>query len=306
MYRLTAAFAAIGVCAGFVVAVRATHASRVWPDRRPIGAIFLASYSAASPANPRGWFTSQTLDVVGSGGPERFRRAMLDYADRSIPVLKNTHAQGMIVWDIEGEEFPQKTSYIGDPRLLPRLAPEADAVADEFFGRFRRAGLAVGLTIRPQQLFFDAAGNAAQREAPDYERLLIEKIDYARARWGATLFYIDSNAGPRWPSEAFRLRKVAGLRPQVLLIPEHSDVLYYGFSAPYERMQTGAAATSWAVHLLYPKAFKILVIGSTGDRETVLKEALRAGDVPLFPAWGENGKASMLARLIASPGPNPQ
>ena len=99
-----------------------------WVDRRPIGALFLASDFHASPVNPRGWFNNPSLDVRGNEGAGRFRQAMLDYADRSIAILKRTGARGMIVWDLEGEAFPHKITYVGDPRLLPRLAPEADLV----------------------------------------------------------------------------------------------------------------------------------------------------------------------------------
>ncbi len=156
--------------------------------------------------------TIRGLDVRGPEGIERFRHAALAYAARSIAILKQTGSQGMIVWDLEGEQYPHKTTYIGDPRALGRLAPEADAVADEFFALFRAAGLRVGVTIRPQEFV-----SGAQHDVADYDATLLRKLDYARGRWGATLFYIDSNGGPLWPAEAFRLRKLARLRPGVLL-----------------------------------------------------------------------------------------
>ena len=40
--------------------------------------------------------------------------------------------QGIIVWDLEGQEFIHPTTYIGDPRALGAgYAPEMNAIADE-------------------------------------------------------------------------------------------------------------------------------------------------------------------------------
>lgn len=290
--------AASCLCIGFGV-FWAVRPSLNWTDRRPIGALFLASTAHVSTVNPRGWFNNPGFDVRGSEGALRFRKAMLEYADRSIAILKRTGSQGMIVWDLEGEEFPHKITYIGDPRLLPRLAPEAESVADEFFSRFRRAGLAVGLTIRPQQLTFDTNGRPRQEDVGDYERLLIEKIDYARRRWGATLFYIDSNRGPFWPLEVFRLRRIAQQRPQILLIPEHHDFLYYGFSAPYGLMQNDDVPTGRAIHWLYPNAFQVLVVaGQKADDAAV---AYQGGDILLFQGWFDTNNSRLVESLAGHP-----
>jgi hypothetical protein len=268
-----------------------------WRDRRPIGALFLADHTHASETNPRGWFNEPRLDVHGPDGMARFRQALIGYADRSIAILRRTGAQGMIVWDLEGEEFPHKTTYIGDPRFLDRLAPEMALAADDFFSRFRNAGFRVGLTIRPQEFLLDAAGRARQAEVGDYDRLLIEKIDYARSRWGATLFYIDSNGGPRWPTEVVRLRRVAQRRPDVLLIPEHHDALYYGFSAPYGSMQQGVGPTARAIRVLWPNAFQVLAVPDSRRDDGAIGAAYRNGDVVLFPAWFDGPAARVIERM---------
>jgi hypothetical protein len=298
--RLCAAVSALCFCA-VLIEFWAARPCLNWPDRRPIGALFLASNFHSSAVNPRGWFNSPGLDVRGNAGAERFRKAVLDYADRSIVILKRTGSQGMIVWDLEGEEFPHKVTYIGDPRLMARLAPEMEPVVDEFFARFRRAGLAIGVTIRPQQLSFAAGAEPRQDDVLDYERLLIEKIDYARQRWGATLFYIDSNGGPRWPGEAVRLRHLALQRPDVLLIPEHHDVFYYAFGAPYGSMQRGASATGWAVRWLYPDAFQVLAVADSKASEGDLAAAYRGGDILLFPAWFNNPASRVVESFSGFP-----
>jgi hypothetical protein len=270
-----------------------------WPDRRPIGALFLSDHTHTSATNPRGWFNEPRLDVRGPEGIVRFRQALLAYADRSIAILRRTGAQGMIVWDLEGQEFPHKTTYIGDPRLLSRLAPEADAAADDFFRRFRDAGLRVGVTVRPQELLLDTAGNARQRDIADYDRILLEKIDYARVRWGATLFYIDSNGGPLWQAEVVRLRRLARRRPDVLLIPEHHDALYYAFSAPYSSMQKGAGPTTRLIRFLFPNSFQVLALPDTGGAAGI-RAAYGNGDVLLFPAW-YNAPATRLVERLPRP-----
>jgi hypothetical protein len=300
-YRVAAMAMSVCLCIFFGVFWTARPILH-WADRRPIGALFLASHFHASRSNPRGWFNDPSLDVGGNEGTERFRKAMLACADRSITILKRTGSQGMIVWDLEGEEFPHKITYIGDPRLLPRLAPEAEPIVDEFFGRFRKAGLAVGVAIRPQQMSFDPEGSPRQENGGDYERRLIDKIDYAQRRWGATLFYIDSNGGPLWPAEVFHLRRIARQRPKFLLIPEHVDILYYGFSAPYGTMQHGDKPTGRAIHWFYPDGFQVLAIAESKASDTELATAYRAGDILLFPAWFDNPASRFIENIASHPG----
>jgi hypothetical protein len=254
-----------------------------WPDRRPIGVLFLASNYYASAKNPRGWFNDASLDVTGPGGQQRFQKALMDYTDRSIINLERIGAQGVIVWDLEGEEYPFKTSFIGDPRLLGRLAPEMEPAADEFFAKLRKAGLKVGLTIRPQQIIFEH-GMPRQTAVLDIKRTLLEKIDYARKRWGVTIFYIDSNDGIWRPDEVFQLRWLAGQRPDILLIPEHHYLPYWGFSAPYVSLRKGDHdLTAKLARKLFPKSFQALDISDASTNE--IAAAWQKGDIFLFRAW---------------------
>jgi len=257
-----------------------------WPDRRPIGSLFLASTAHVSAKNPRGWFNQPGLDVAGPGGQQRFCEALLAYADSSISVLRSAGAQGAVAWDLEGEQYPHKTTYIGDPRLISRLAPETDGCVDEFFRRFQRAGLRTGVTIRPQRIVFGQDATPRQTTVWNYPALLLEKIDYARSRWGATLFYLDSNGGIRWPFEAFQLRRVAAARPEILLIPEYQHGLYYAFSAPYDEVRRGDSGTPAFIRYFYPGAFKTLNIADARlpDR-AVIRSARQKGDILIFPGW---------------------
>ena len=271
-----------------------------WDDRRPVGVLFLASNYHASVTNPRGWFNDPGLNFTGPDGVQRFRTALLDYTDRSLANLKRTGAQGVIVWDLEGEQFPHKTSFIGDPRALDRLAPEMAVAADEFFARLRAAGLRVGVTIRPQKLVVDEFGQPSQTFGFNLESILLEKIDYARKRWGATLFYVDSNDGLWRPDELWQLRRVARQRPDILLIPEHHGLPYAAFSAPYSSLRKGAPATTgnWS-RKFFPGSFQALDSSDCAADWAEITAAQSNGDILLFRAWIWSPECDLLEALAA-------
>ena len=276
-----------------------------WPDRRPIGILFLASNFHASATNPRGWFNDPNLDITGPDGPQHFRQALFAYTDRSLAILKRTRAQGVIVWDLEGEQFPHKITFIGDPRLLDRLAPEMMPVVDEFFTRLRNAGLKVGLTVRPQQLILDS-GLPRQTQVVNLKQSLLQKIDYARNRWGATLFYVDSNGGIRRPDEVWQLSRLAAQRPDILLIPEHHYLPYWSFSAPYVPLSQGnsAGTANWA-RRLFPGSFQALDISNT-DRDGInVAAAWRKGDILMFRAWFWNRDCELVEDFTSDQPPAP-
>jgi len=147
------------------------------------------------PTNPRGWLNEKTLDVTTDAGRAVFKKKLMEFADRSVKVLKDVGAQGAIVWDIEGDEMPHAITYIGDPRVLPEMAPEMNAVADEFFQRFRDAGLRTGICIRPSRVVPDPGGKhryTHRNMGLDHVQEMSEKIALAQKRWGCTLFYMDT------------------------------------------------------------------------------------------------------------------
>jgi hypothetical protein len=263
-----------------------------WPDRRPIGVLFLASNFHSSATNPRGWFNDPGLNVVGTNGVENFRKALIAYADRSLEILKRTGAQGVIVWDLEGEQYPHKISFIGDPRLVDRLAPEMAPVVDEFFARLRNAGLRVGVTVRPQQLEFGRHG-PNQAGVLNIKQSLLKKIDFARTRWGATLFYVDSNGGIRRPDEVLQMRSLAAQRPDILLIPEHDYLPYAAFSAPYISMRTENPSAGWT-RKLFPGSFQAIDISDSANNLAQIEAARSRGDILLFRAWTPTPEVRLL------------
>lgn len=125
-----------------------------WPDRRPIMAWFIADYGKRSPTNTRGYLQQPNLDVSNIAN---FKTQVMNQAQHILTMIKARpiQPQGLLIWDLEGQEFIQPTTYMGDPRVFSKgYAPEMDAVADQLFALFKSNGYKVGVTLRPQQLQF--------------------------------------------------------------------------------------------------------------------------------------------------------
>lgn len=269
-----------------------------WQDRRPIASLILGTTAAGWLMNPRGWLLDPGIDALTASGIRNLRRRILDWADNSIAIMRRMNAQGMVTWDIEGEQYPQPTTYIGDPRLFAKLAPEMSDIADAYFEKFRKAGFRVGVCIRPQQLVMEG-GKARQAAAADPAALMIAKINYAKQRWGATLFYVDSNGEPNNPMPPEIFARVAAAEPDVLLIPEHETLGYYGSTAPYNELRLGRASSPPLVRELYPNAFSVINIadGNIDANLSQLTQAVAHGDILLFRGWypdPNNAKARAL------------
>jgi hypothetical protein len=259
-----------------------------WKDRRPVGTVFLASSGHNSPTNPRGWLQDPKLNVTTEEGKAEFRSRLLRVADSTVAILRDMNAQGMITWDIEGQEHP-KATYAGDPRLFATMAPEMAQVADEYFQKFRNAGFRVGVCIRPQEIVFDTAHrNVYERDVPNPGELLMQKIAWAKQRWGATLFYVDSNGEPSRPLDADILQRIAATFPDVLLVPEHKNVRYYAFAAPYFSLaHQGIASTPGPVKAVYSNAFSFIntADGQINKRRDDLIGATKQGDILMYRSW---------------------
>lgn len=280
-----------------------------WFDRRPIGQLVLATSAAGYQSNPRGWLLDPTIDTTTPAGLNAFRARILAWADESVAILTRLGAQGMVTWDIEGEQHPHPVTYLCDPRVIAQAAPEMDAIADEYFHKFTDAGLRVGVCVRPQTLILNGQ-SASQEESPDPGRVLIEKIAYAKARWGATLFYIDSNGDPSLPLDPVIIQRVAAAHPDVLLIPEHENTRYYAYSAPYRELRQNQVATPAHVRLVYPSAFGVTHVadGDMGRHFDALASAVRYGESLMTRAWFDdpaNGDVARIYSLLPAPPSRP-
>jgi hypothetical protein len=260
-----------------------------WPDRRPIGALFLGTDNTGWPTNPRGWLFDPTVDVTTPPGIAALKTRILAYADTSIGILQGMNAQGMVTWDIEGDQFAHPITYIGDPTLTYTLAPEMTDIADAYFQKFRDAGLRVGVTIRPQQLVFPTTGPPQQVSVADPTQLLINKVSYAINHWGATLFYVDSNVNANDPNpiDVNVFRTLTTMFPGVLFIPEHANLQYYAYTAPYKELRQGYTSTASDVRFVYPRSFTVIYTadGPIQQNFNQLVTAVQQGDLLLFRGW---------------------
>jgi len=284
-----------------------------WTDRRPIGAIFLANSGINAATNPRRWsFNAGNIDISIEAGRRSFREALLRLADYAISLLKRTNAQGMITWDPEGEEFLGEC-YYGEPGLVSRFAPEMEfkgngekSVIDEYFEKFRAAGLKVGVCIRPQPV--EMVDNKPVHQAADDERalqVLKEKIADAKNRWGCTLFYVDSTATAGRSLEPDVFKKVADAYPDVLLIPENESMRYFAYSAPLNSyVHHKITSTPVGARTVYPKAFSVLM-ASDGDRpedHAALIDSVRRGDILLFNCLYNEAGAEKIRKIYLEAG----
>ena len=285
-----------------------------WNDHRPIGAMFLAGPQINVASNPRRWIMNfGDIDITNDKGKAAFRAALLKLADNSVQVLKDIGAQGMITWDPEGEEF-LGACYYGDPRLVPSLAPEmefkndsAKSVIDEYFEKFRAAGLKVGVCIRPQGIAM-VDGKPVHQAADDEHaaQILRERIAYAKQRWGCTLFYVDSTATVSGSLNPDVFKAVADAYPDVLLIPENESMRYFAYSAPLNSyVHHRVTSTPAGARMVYPKAFSVLM-APDGDRPEdhhTLVSAVRRGDILLFNGWYNSDGAKKIKRLYEEASP---
>lgn len=285
-----------------------------WKDRRPIGSIFLASSGTNVATNPRRWILNEgKIDITTDQGKAAFRDALLKLADASIKVLKDANAQGMITWDPEGQEFSE-SCYYGDPRLTPALAPETEfkgdqgmTAIDEYFDKFRRAGLKVGVCLRPQQITMmnskPVQGAADNQHAAE---VLKEKLAYAKKRWGCTLFYIDSTVvvtGESLDPDVFKA--VADAYSDVLLIPENESMRYFAYPVPLNSYaHHRITSTPVGARIVYPKAFSVL-LASDGDQledHDALVAAVRNGDILIFNGWYNGDGVSKIKKVYEEAG----
>ncbi|MGI4758405.1 MAG: Ig-like domain-containing protein [Janthinobacterium lividum] len=305
-----------------------------WTDKRVIGTSYLASspqggdvtVSGGYPNNPRRYFNDSNasdFDVRNPLGLSRFQSVVLQRARDIVTNLQRLNAQGTITWDLEGEEYPQATSYVCSPDQVATVAPEMDAVIadpnspyagqrldDAYFKIITNAGFRVGVCIRPQQFTRSANGTAQQVSLSDTaaEAIMLQKIRYAHDRWGATLFYIDSTVEPNGAVlDAGMFQRIASAFPDSLLIPEESTPKHYAYTAPFQTFLFHQdLGTDKSIYAYYPKAFSVNMINDV-DPFTLARytpqliASVAAGDILMAHAdYWDNNNPAILAIYAAA------
>jgi hypothetical protein len=286
-----------------------------WTDRRPIGQLILAGRSKSTPQNPGKW-NLDGVDVTSPAGQADFRARMLTYAEATARNILSVGGQGAIVWDIEGQRYGY-LNYVGDPRLLPVLAPEMEPLADRLFSVFRRQGLKVGVCLRADTIALQLDGLPVPRTHQSYYTSrdqavadLDAKLSYAKNRWGCTIFYIDSNGdGGQYIGEkdhagiypASIYRELYRRHPDCLICPEEYynngerglNDSYSPITAPYEELRVSSPAVGGVADYppgtrdQFPGAFMLVLIsdGDVRGQRAKLVAGVRAGNILLFRAW---------------------
>ncbi len=307
------------VCGDFLEHSRAQRPMALnWPDRRPIGCIFLANPMTGWKTNPRGYLfgKGQKNDVTTPEGIAAFKADLLKHADNCIKILKEGNCQGVVIWDLEGAEFWHPVTYIGNPQSMSLASPEMEQCADEFFKKFTDAGLKVGLTIRPTEIIANKKTFVRlwHRDVLDPAAQMAEKIAYAKKRWGCTIFYLDSNVfGPGWDVEVkgvpwtLPTRMIAELNkqhPDVLVIPEWENPDYYAYSAPYKGCNIGQIASNPVSRTVWPSAFSVAMPNTRMLEENwdAYVAAVIKGDILFFTGWYSSQENQMVLMVYEEAG----
>jgi hypothetical protein len=275
--------------------------------------------------NPRRWMVVNggRFDITTPEGKMRFRQGVLKWADNGVKVHLQVGAQGMVTWDIEGQEYPSARFY-GEPHLVGKLAPEMEEevqvevmedgqpktmkmpLVDAYFRKFRDAGLRTGVCLRPQEVGFRPNGHPYQAaiSGDDAYQDIKEDLEYAKKRWGCTLFYLDSTVDykAKSPLEPELFERLQQEHPDVLLMPENQALRYYTCSAPLDSMvHHGVSGTAPRIQALWPESFSVLmanegtrVLGQANtpearaERRAQLLDGVARGDILMFTGWYMN------------------
>ena len=293
-----------------------------WTDKRIIGTAYLASSPQSNgnaslpggfPTNPRRYFNDPSIDITNPSGLRAFQNRMLVQASTNVVTSSALYAQGVVTWDIEGEQYPQATSYVCSPDQIATAAPEMESIitdsnspyfgkklVDAYFQTISSAGLRVGVCLRPQVFSIAGYGTAVQTYLPTGSAIvanLENKARYANARWGATIFYVDSTVdifGGTLDPAVFQ-QLITDL-PAFLFIPEESTPRYYAYSAPfYSFIFHSTIGTPDSIYNLYPQAFGANLINDAEVTKLAasrpqLTQAVSRGDILMGHAdyWQAN------------------
>ena len=345
-FTVSLRFAPSGTATGALAADAYSNWAATWPsqlnwtDRRVIGTVYLASSPTGNvnqPAgyanNPRRYFNdsnSSDFDVTSASGLAKFQARILQQSAANVQNLQRLNAQGAVTWDIEGEQYPQDTSYVCSPDQIGTAAPEMESVVtdatspyvgmhlvDAYFNTMTDAGFRVGVCVRPQHFAINPDGTAQQTYLPDpaVAAELIRKMQYAHSRWKATLFYIDSTVESNGAVlDASIFQQAAAALPDSLLMPEESTPKHYAYTAPFlSFIFHGDLGTNSTIYNFYPKAFSVNLINDVNAStltasQSALTASVAAGDILMAHAdyWQANNDTIVaIYRNAAATTPSP-
>jgi hypothetical protein len=279
---------------------------QTWTDRRPIGLVGMGFAASSTPTNPDSWNWGGVSEL---GGQTNWALAAISFMKRAIANCLGMGAQGIIVWDIEGEPnvLHGPAIFIGDPRVASTTAPEMNtpglagnsaagipsnqSVSDYLFALVRAAGLKTGVTTRAQLLNLAANTQTTYSSTLQGVTDLEGKMDYANARWGCTMFYLDSSD----VSQPGYIQQVHSDRPRYLISPEHwgndsANGLSPSASAqsqfvPYCAGFKFLGAGDVLDRSIYPLGFELVHCSYSPADLANMTRCAAAGDILLWTCW---------------------
>jgi len=280
-------------------------------DQRPLIGATLCN--GTFPRNPHGWLQRAELD---SADAAEFRRVMLDYARNLNRAAHRIGAQGIIVWGLEGWHRPD-FFYPGDPRQLAGLAPEMEAIADDFFSELKKDGMTTGVVVKPGRVAQRAGRWQWERPASDETTELIGKATYAFDRWGCSRFFYGFNltaqgqaqvlAGNRLdPHDILPWRTLLAFRrqlPQALIIPEYQTEAGWGIARGWceasrlPMVGQDADPTTVAPWVSQPL---VVVVHAQQKVSSDVRSAIAHGALPLISLGPDQDLEQGLTALAAS------
>ncbi|WP_419806318.1 hypothetical protein [Terriglobus sp.] len=325
-YTLSLRFTAEGVAAdardGYTSFSSTYPSQMTWSDHRILGTAYLASSPAnpgdktkpgGFPNNPRRYFNDPSVNVTQQAGLQTFQDRVLAQAASNVANTRAMNGQGIVTWDLEGEQYPQDTSYVCSPDQIATVAPEMESLVlnkrspyfgtrldDAYFKTMTDAGLRVGVCVRPQVFALAPNGSASQSFLTTNSAIvanLEKKISFANTRWGVTVFYVDStvdNIGGTLDPAIFQ--QLITDFPSFLFIPEETTPRYYAYSAPFSSfLFHGTIGTDPAIYQSYPKAFGVTLVNDVAAPTLqaaipALTQAVAKGDILMGHAdyWQAN------------------
>jgi hypothetical protein len=151
------------------------------------------------------------------------------------------------------------------------------------------------------QYFYGNQSNIA-----DAYTQLQAKIQYAYQRWGATLFYVDTDVrdiNNTTPANVFGQLKQQ--YPDVFTFPEWRNTGHYAYTYPWTDSTNGVIFPDNNTLLTYPQAAGLIRVPSDeqiGNAQQDLAEAVRLGNVLLFDGWYQHPGNDVVIQIYQAAG----
>lgn len=129
-----------------------------------------------------------------------------------------------------------------------------------------------------------------QTNVADPEAELKSKVQYAVSRWGASLFYVDSDLTDTGSSitSAQTFRDLTTAFPGTAYFPEWKNTGHYAYTYPFLDATNGVTGPPVKTIYVYPQAGGLVRVPGDGQiqaAEPALLNAVNAGNILLFDGW---------------------